>query len=162
MVARPWSSPRLSCGEHLLLRWDGNAGNSFSTPEGKGHSSRARKRKRGSSGCGRDSLYSSRVETCMSRTLEKEMATHSSTFAWKIPWTEEPGGLQSISKGSFTPLPQLKKFPDIPVSTREEARDFLPHPEEPRFCLLPREEGSFPCVVGKEFPAFPSHLKRRR
>ena len=28
--------------------------------------------------------------------LEKEMATHSSTLAWKIPWTEEPGGLQSI------------------------------------------------------------------
>ena len=25
--------------------------------------------------------------------LEKEMATHSSTVAWKIPWTEEPGGL---------------------------------------------------------------------
>ena len=28
--------------------------------------------------------------------LEKEMATHSSTLAWKIPWTEEPGRLQSI------------------------------------------------------------------
>ena len=28
--------------------------------------------------------------------LEKEMATHSSTLAWKIPWTEEPGGLQSM------------------------------------------------------------------
>ena len=28
-------------------------------------------------------------------TLEKEMATHFSTFAWKIPWTEEPGRLQS-------------------------------------------------------------------
>ena len=27
--------------------------------------------------------------------LEKEMATHSSTIAWKIPWVEEPGGLQS-------------------------------------------------------------------
>ena len=27
--------------------------------------------------------------------LEKEMATHSSTPAWKIPWMEEPGGLQS-------------------------------------------------------------------
>ena len=27
--------------------------------------------------------------------LEKEMATRSSTLAWKIPWTEEPGGLQS-------------------------------------------------------------------
>ena len=32
----------------------------------------------------------------------------------------------------------------------------------PRFRLLAREEGSFPCVVGKEFPAFLSHLKRRR
>ena len=28
--------------------------------------------------------------------LEKEMATHSSIFAWRIPWTEEPGGLQSM------------------------------------------------------------------
>ena len=28
--------------------------------------------------------------------LEKEMATHSSTLAWRIPWTEEPGGLQSV------------------------------------------------------------------
>ena len=27
--------------------------------------------------------------------LEKEMATHSSTLAWRIPWTEEPGRLQS-------------------------------------------------------------------
>ena len=27
--------------------------------------------------------------------LEKEMATHSSVLAWRIPWTEEPGGLQS-------------------------------------------------------------------
>ena len=28
--------------------------------------------------------------------LEKEMATHSSTLAWKIPWTGEPGRLQSL------------------------------------------------------------------
>ena len=28
--------------------------------------------------------------------LEKEMATHSSFLAWEIPWTEEPGGLQSM------------------------------------------------------------------
>ena len=28
--------------------------------------------------------------------LEKEMAIHSSTIAWKIPWTEEPGALQSM------------------------------------------------------------------
>ena len=59
-------------------------------------------------------------------------------------------------------MPQLKKFPDIPDTTREEARECRPQPEEPRFRLLAREEGSFPCVVGKEFPAFPSHLKWRR
>ena len=29
-------------------------------------------------------------------SLEKAMATHSSIIAWKIPWTEEPGGLQSM------------------------------------------------------------------
>ena len=28
--------------------------------------------------------------------LEKEMATHSNILAWRIPWTEEPGGLQSM------------------------------------------------------------------
>ena len=28
--------------------------------------------------------------------LENAMATHSSTLAWKIPWAEEPGGLQSM------------------------------------------------------------------
>ena len=28
------------------------------------------------------------------RPLEKEMTTHSNILAWKIPWTEEPGGLQ--------------------------------------------------------------------
>ena len=30
------------------------------------------------------------------RSLEKEMATHSSFLAWESPWTEEPGGLQSV------------------------------------------------------------------
>ena len=55
----------------------------------------------------------------------------------------------------------LKKFPDIPISTREESRESSPHPEETRFRLLAREEGSFPCVIGKEFPVFPAHLKTR-
>ena len=32
----------------------------------------------------------------LGRLLEQEMATDSSTLAWKIPWTEEPGGLQSM------------------------------------------------------------------
>ena len=56
---------------------------------------------------------------------------------------------------------QFKKFPDIPVYTREEAQESRPHPEEPRFRLLDREEESFPCVFGKEILVFPSHLKRR-
>ena len=66
MVARPWSSSRLSCGERLLLRSDGNIGISFPTREGKDPTSRARRQKRGSSRCGRDSRASSRVETGMS------------------------------------------------------------------------------------------------
>ena len=35
---------------------------------------------------------------CLGREnpLDKEMATHSSILAWRIPWTEEPGGLQSL------------------------------------------------------------------
>ena len=36
--------------------------------------------------------------------LEKEMATHSSTLAWKIPWTEEPDRLQSMGSQSRTRL----------------------------------------------------------
>ena len=62
-------------------------------------------------------------------------------------------------------LHTLAATQDVPrhtVSIREEARESRPHPEEPRFCLLAREEGSFPCVIGKEFPVFPAHLKRRR
>ena len=36
--------------------------------------------------------------------FEWEMATHSSILAWKIPWTEEPGGLQSVGLQSQTLL----------------------------------------------------------
>ena len=36
--------------------------------------------------------------------LEKEMATHSSVLAWKIPWTEKPGRLQSMGSQSWTQL----------------------------------------------------------
>ena len=34
--------------------------------------------------------------------MEKEMAVHSSTIAWKIPWTEEPGRIQSMGSQSRT------------------------------------------------------------
>ena len=36
--------------------------------------------------------------------LEKERATHSSILAWRIPWTKEPGGLQSLGSQSQTQL----------------------------------------------------------
>ena len=36
--------------------------------------------------------------------LEKEMATHSSILDWRIPWTEEPGGLRSMGSQSWTRL----------------------------------------------------------
>ena len=37
-------------------------------------------------------------------SMEKEMATHSSTLVWKIPWTEKPGRLQSIGSQRLTQL----------------------------------------------------------
>ena len=39
--------------------------------------------------------------------LEKEMATHSSALAWKIPWTEEPGKLQSMGRKELDTTEQL-------------------------------------------------------
>ena len=40
-------------------------------------------------------------------SLEKETATHSSTLAWKIPWTEEPGRLQSVGHKESDTTEQL-------------------------------------------------------
>ena len=39
--------------------------------------------------------------------LEKGMATHSSILAWRIPWTEEPGGLQSLGRRESDTTEQL-------------------------------------------------------
>ena len=39
--------------------------------------------------------------------LEKEMASHSSILAWKTPWTEEPGGLQSMGSQESDPTLRL-------------------------------------------------------
>ena len=39
--------------------------------------------------------------------LEKGMATHSSILAWRIPWTEEPGGLQSMGRKESDTTEQL-------------------------------------------------------
>ena len=45
--------------------------------------------------------------------LEKGMAVHSSVLAWKIPWTEEPGGLQSMGSQSWTRLTTLSHFSTV-------------------------------------------------
>ena len=56
-------------------------------------------------------------------TLEKKMATRSSILAWEIPWTEEPGRLQSmglqtveydfVTENPHTHVPSLLDFPSI-------------------------------------------------
>ena len=54
--------------------------------------------------------------------VEKGMATHSRILDWRIPWTEEPGGLQSMGS----------------QKVRHEWRD-LAHMQRPNLMLLPRE-----------------------
>ena len=46
--------------------------------------------------------------------LEEEMVTHSSILARRIPWTEEPGGLQSMGLQTWTQLKQLSRQALIP------------------------------------------------
>ena len=45
--------------------------------------------------------------------LEKEMATHSSILAWRIPWTGEPGGLQSIGLKVLDRTERLRRHAGI-------------------------------------------------
>ena len=49
--------------------------------------------------------------------LKEEMATHSSILAWKIPWTEEPGGLKSMGSGES----------DATEHARTQLRDSFKH-----------------------------------
>ena len=49
-------------------------------------------------------LLLSAVKVSSADPLEKELATHSSVLAWEIPWTEEPGELQSMGSQSQTQL----------------------------------------------------------
>ena len=53
--------------------------------------------------------------------LEKEMATHSSILAWKIPWIEEPGGLQSMElQGACTQAPVFLELVGHLMSRRQD------------------------------------------
>ena len=49
---------------------------------------------------------------------EKEMAMHSSTLAWKIPWTEEPGRLQSMGSQESDTTEQLNQHHQV-LSTQD-------------------------------------------
>ena len=52
--------------------------------------------------------------------LEKEMATHSSTLAWRIPWTEDPVRLQSTESDTTEPL-HFKPSPNIYCSLSHQS-----------------------------------------
>ena len=61
--------------------------------------------------------------------LEKELATHSSILAWRIPWTEEPGGLQSMGLQSRTRLSDERvhflgstRFTSRPLSKQKQQK----------------------------------------
>ena len=45
---------------------------------------------------------------------EKGMATHSSVLSWRIPWTEEPGGLQSMGSHKLDTTEQLSTHEHMP------------------------------------------------
>ena len=132
MVARPWSSSRLSCGERLLLRCDGNAGNSFRTTQGKDHSSHASRRKRGHSGYGRDARVPLEWRQCREN---------------RFPWN----GLRHLGDSGIgdTTLEFLSPFlwRASPLEMRRERREFFPDHAGKGFLLSKRrKQGSSGCV----------------
>ena len=69
--------------------------------------------------------------------LEKEMTTHSSILVWKIPWTEDPGGLQSMGSqrvGHDLVTKQLQQQVGRP---QRERSDTLPSGKRPREMARP-------------------------
>jgi len=53
------------------------------------------------------------------------MATHSSILAWRIPWTEKPGRLQSTGSQSWTRLRDFTHFPNAQIFERDAAQSPL-------------------------------------
>ena len=156
MVARTWSSSRLSRGKHLLLRCVGMAGNSFPTTQGTDSSSSAMRRKPGSSGCGWDSRAFSRVVTGMSRNFlscskggkdplevpevrcdypgEVSVSDTDSTQGLRAQhrWERNPERPPSKSHGDCPFLRPPERVPEVPVVSREhlpqleKIQEFLP------------------------------------
>ena len=73
--------------------------------------------------------------------LEEEMATHSNILAWRIPQTEEPGGLQSMGLQTVgTNWASEHTHTHTYIHTwKKERRVTFPYPEEEHYCQ--REEG---------------------
>ena len=61
-----------------------------------------------------------RNEVIHNSRMEKGMATHSSVLAWRIPWTEEPGGLQSMGSQSDTTLSDSHTHTHTHTHTQQE------------------------------------------
>ena len=64
--------------------------------QGRAEHKKKRKKKGREGGGGTEREREREMEICAGIVEEKAMAPHSSTLAWKIPWTGEPGGLQSM------------------------------------------------------------------
>ena len=77
------------------------------------------------------------IYTLLYIKLEKAMATHSSTLAWKMPWMEEPGGLQSMRSPRVCTTERLHfpfSFPALERETAAHSSVFawrIPGPGEP-------------------------------
>ena len=60
--------------------------------------------------------------------LEKEMATHSSILAWRIPWTEKPGRLQSMQSQNISMYASNRAFGAAVTKSGHKAAAFLQRP----------------------------------
>ena len=60
-------------------------------------------------------------------SLEEEMATHSRTLAWRLPWTEEPGGLQSVGLLESDTTGRLNHHPQARSVAMLAPSDLQPH-----------------------------------
>ena len=83
--------------------------------------------------------------------LEKEMATHSNTLAWRIPWTEDPGGLQSLGSDTTEQICMLV----LPLCRPVQACLFLLQRANSMARLTPQEtmEEEKPAKEGSEIKA---------
>ena len=93
--------------------------------------------------------------------LEKEMATHSSILAWEIPWTEEPGGPQSMglrrvrhdyvhrhtSVVLVSALRQSESAICVHISPPSLASPLTPHPTPPHPSRSSQSSGWTPCAI---------------